>query len=216
MCLDRPSGGGLSIDKEILDAYNISLIDILREVVMEYLILGLLMLSPMTGYDLQQFIKKNLALICSHSAGSVQNALSKLEREGKVTTCEAVQGKRRKKIFTITDTGRTAFSSWVAQPMQADKVKNMELSRLFFAGLAKPEERLAAIRDYIRQMEETRGVLCAIEEQVRHMDPKTLPAGSDWPQVLRFQRYTIQYGIDAAEFEIGWYSRLLHELEEES
>ena len=183
---------------------------------MEYLILGLLMLSPMTGYDLQQFIKKNLALICSHSAGSVQNALSKLEREGKVTTCEAVQGKRRKKIFTITDTGRTAFSSWVAQPMQADKVKNMELSRLFFAGLAKPEERLAAIRDYIRQMEETCGVLCAIEEQVRHMDPKTLPAGSDWPQVLRFQRYTIQYGIDAAEFEIGWYSRLLHELEEES
>lgn len=183
---------------------------------MEYLILGLLMLSPMTGYDLQQFIKKNLALICSHSAGSVQTALSKLEREGKVATSESAQGKRRKKIFTITDTGRTAFSSWVAQPMQADKVKNMELSRLFFAGLAKPEDRLAAIRDYIRQMEETRGVLCAIEEQVRLMDPNALPPGTDWPQVLRFQRYTIQYGIDAAEFEIGWYSRLLHELEEES
>lgn len=183
---------------------------------MEYLILGLLMLSPMTGYDLQQFIKKNLALICSHSAGSVQTALAKLEKEGKVTTCESAQGKRRKKIFSITDTGRTAFSSWVAQPMQADKVKNMELSRLFFAGLAKPEERLAAIRDYIRQMEETRGVLCAIEEQVRCMDPKALPPGSDWAQVLRFQRYTIQYGIDAAEFEIGWYSRLLYELEEKS
>lgn len=87
---------------------------------MEYLILGLLMLSPMTGYDLQQFIKKNLALICSHSAGSVQIALAKLEKEGKVTTCESAQGKRRKKIFSITDTGRTAFSSWVAQPMQAD------------------------------------------------------------------------------------------------
>ena len=183
---------------------------------MESLILGLLILSPMTGYELQQFIKKNLALICSHSAGSVQTALAKLEKEGKVTASETAQGKRRKKIFTITDAGRTAFSSWVAQPMQADKVKNMELSRLFFAGLAKPEERLAAVRDYLRQMEETRGVLCAIEEQVRHMDPKTLPARSDWPQVLRFQRYTIQYGIDAAEFEIGWYSRLLHELEEES
>ena len=42
---------------------------------MEYLILGLLILSPMTGYELQQFIKKNLALICSHSAGSVQLSL---------------------------------------------------------------------------------------------------------------------------------------------
>ena len=172
---------------------------------MEYLILGLLILSPMTGYDLQQFIKKNLALICSHSAGSVQTALSKLEKEGKVTTSEYAQGRRRKKIFSIT-----------AQPMQADKVKNMELSRLFFAGLAKPEERISAIRDYIRQMKETRGILCAIEEQVQSMDPKELTPGNDWPQVLRFQRYTIQYGIAAAEFEIDWYSRLLNELEEES
>lgn len=99
---------------------------------MEYLILGLLILSPMTGYELQQFIKKNLALICSHSAGSVQTALSKLEKEGKVTASETAEGKRRKKRFSITETGRTSFSRWVAQPMQADRVKNMELSRLFF------------------------------------------------------------------------------------
>lgn len=182
---------------------------------MEYLILGLLLLSPMTGYELQQFIKKNLALICSHSAGSVQTALSKLEKEGKVTARESVEGKRRKKRFSITDQGRAAFSSWVAQPMQADRVKNMELSRLFFSGLARPEERLAAIRDYIRQMEETRGVLRAIQAQFQQMNPQELPPGIDWPQVLRFQGYTIAYGIAAAEFEIGWYSRLLHELEEQ-
>lgn len=99
---------------------------------MENLILGLLMLSPMTGYELQQFIKKHLALICSHSAGSVQTALSKLVREGKVTSSKTSQGKRLKKVFSITDMGRTAFSSWVAHPMQAGKIKNMELSRLFF------------------------------------------------------------------------------------
>lgn len=182
---------------------------------MEYLILGLLILSPMTGYELQQFIKKNLALICSHSAGSVQTALAKLEKEGKVTASEIAQGKRRKKRFSITDSGRAAFSHWVAQPMQADKVKNMELSRLFFAGLAKPEERLSAIRDYIRQMEETRGVLCAIQNRFQQMNPQELPPGTDWPEVLRFQGYTIQYGIAAAEFEISWYSHLLHELEEQ-
>ena len=182
---------------------------------MEYLILGLLILSPMTGYELQQFIKKNLALICSHSAGSVQTALAKLEKDEKVTATETVQGKRRKKKFSITDTGRAAFSYWVAQPMQADKVKNMELSRLFFAGLAQPEGRRWAIRDYIRQMEETRGVLRAIQERFQQINPLELPQGMDWPEVLRFQGYTIQYGIAAADFEIGWYSHLLHELEEE-
>lgn len=182
---------------------------------MEYLILGLLMLSPMTGYELQQFIKKNLSLICSHSAGSVQTALSKLEKEGKVKISETAQGKRHKKIFSIADTGRTDFASWVAQPMQADKVKNMELSRLFFAGLAKPEERLAAIRDYIRQMEDTKSVLSTIRDYLNCMNKQALPLGTDWAQVLRFQGYTIEYGIAAAEFEIAWYSKLLCKLEEQ-
>ena len=182
---------------------------------MEYLLLGLLILSPMTGYELQQFIKKNLALICSHSAGSVQTALSKLEKEGKVTASEILTGKRRKKKFFITDAGRSAFSGWVSQPMQAEKVKNMELARLFFAGLARPEERLVAIRNYIRQMKETCQILCAIREQFQYLNRRERPPGTDWPQVLRFQGYTIQYGIAAAEFEINWYSRLLRELEEQ-
>ena len=182
---------------------------------MEYLILGLLLLSPMTGYQLQQFIRQNLALICSHSAGSVQTALNKLEQTGRVTAEESTEGRRRKKTYAITDAGQEAFTAWVAQPMQADRVKNMELSRLFFLGLARPEARTAAIRDYIRQMEETRGVLCAIQAHFQQMNPQELPQGTDWPEVLRFQGYTIQYGIAAADFEIGWYSHLLHELEEQ-
>lgn len=182
---------------------------------MEYLVLGLLILSPMTGYELQRFIKQNLALICSHSAGSVQAALAKLEREGYITANETTQGKRRKKTFSITPTGHTVFSDWVAQPMQADKVKNMELSRLFFLGLAKPEERAAAIRDYIRQMEVTEAVLRAIREQFLQTQETHLPPGQDWASIFRFQGYTIDYGIAAAQFERDWYSRLLCELEEQ-
>lgn len=182
---------------------------------MEYLLLGLLMLSPMTGYELQQFIRKNLALICSHSAGSVQTALAKLEKEGRITARETTEGRRRKKIFSITPAGRDAFSRWVAQPMQADRVKKMELSRLFFAGLARPEERTAAIRAYIRQMEQTHRLLLGIRETFRHIQAAELPAGTDWSQVLRFQGYTLDYGIAAAEFEIGWYQHLLTELEEQ-
>ena len=83
---------------------------------MEYLILGLLILSPMTGYELQQFIRKNLALICSHSAGSVQTALSKLEKSGKVASSETAAGKRRKKTFSITEEGRAAFPPGLHSP----------------------------------------------------------------------------------------------------
>lgn len=182
---------------------------------MEHLILGLLSLSPMNGYELQQFIKQNLALICSHSAGSVQTALVKLEREGHVTAVETIQGKRRKKTFSITETGRAAFSAWVAHPMQADKVKNMELSRLFFLGLAKPEERTAAIGDYVRQMEQMEWALCGIRERFHQIQQAPLPPGQDWEEIFRFQGYTIDYGIAAAQFEQNWYRQLLCELEEQ-
>ena len=182
---------------------------------MEYLILGLLLLAPMTGYELQRFIKQNLALICSSSAGSVQTALAKLEKEGRIAAAEAMEGRRRKKTFSITPAGRQAFDAWVSRPMQAGRVKNMELGRLFFLGLARPDQRAAAIRDYIRQMEEMETVLTAIREQFRKAQAGPLPPGRDWNEVFRFQGYTIEYGIAAAEFERQWYGRLLRELEEE-
>lgn len=182
---------------------------------MEYLILGLLLLTPMTGYELQRFIKQNLALICSSSAGSVQTALAKLEREGRIAAEETMEGRRRKKTFSITGQGRQAFEAWVAQPMQAGKVKNMELARMFFLGLARPGQRVAAIRDYLRQMEETQTVLTALRQQLHRVQAGPLPPGRNWDEVFRFQGYTIEYGIAAAEFERQWYSRLLEELEEE-
>lgn len=182
---------------------------------MDYLILGLLILSPMTGYELQRFIRQNLSLICSHSAGSIQTSLAKLRKEGKIIAEETIEGKRKKKTFFITDTGKCTFKHWVAQPMQAEKVKNMELSRLFFLGLAKPEERKAAIHDYVRQMDQTRSILSTIHERFCQIPREKLPAGTDWEQVLRFQKYTIDYGIAAAQFKRDWYSRLLVELEEQ-
>lgn len=179
---------------------------------MEYLVLGLLILSPMTGYELQQFIKKNLALICSHSAGSVQTALSKLQKDGKVTANETVEGRRHKKTFYITDAGRAAFNIWIAQPMQAEKAKNMELSRLFFAGLAKPEERLAAIQNYISQMEETKVVLGMIRERFRAMKEQELPsrttgcrfcASRDLPLSMALQLLSLRLAGTASCF-VNW------------
>ena len=91
----------------------------------------------------------------------------------------------------------------------------MELARLFFAGLAQPQQRIAAIQNYLSQMEETRLVLCAIQDNWNARDWKTLPPDTDWAQVLPFQGYTLQYGIAAAEFEISRYRQLLKKLEEQ-
>lgn len=181
---------------------------------MDYLILGLLILSPMSGYELQQFVRQNLALICSPSAGSIQTALAKLCKAGKIRWKETCQGRRRKKIYFITEAGQHDFHVWVSQPMQADKSKKMELSRLFFLGLADPQARIHSIAAYIHQIEETKTILSALREKFQQMQTQRIAQTSNLLQVSKFQKYTIEYGIAAAEFELGWYRRLLRELEE--
>ena len=183
---------------------------------MEYIILGLLILSPMTGYELQQFIKNNLSLICSTSAGSMQTAVKKLSLEKKIIFRELFEGGRRKKVFYITDPGRDAFSVWISQPMQSGRAKNMELSRLFFLGLAPYEKRAEAIKDYISQIEEMRSVLQVIRENFQKITQSNPDLFKKLGDVFRFQGYTVEYGIAAADFEIGFYKKLLTELEENS
>lgn len=94
-------------------------------------------------------------------------------------------------------------------------MKNMELARLFFLGLADSAQRAAAIRDYVRQMEEAEATLRAIRARFDDIRQGEVPGERDWDSIFRFQGYTIDYGIAAARFERDWYARLLCELEEE-
>lgn len=180
---------------------------------MEYVILGLLLLKPMTAYEISGFIRKNLALICSGSAGSVQVALKKLMNSEAVTVEELLENSVNKKVYTITDAGKAEFLSWVQSPMQTAKVKNMELSKLFFLGFAASNERKTSIKNYIEQLRETQSVLMTIKSMFAQMSyefKKIEPINAD--DILKFHEYTIDYGIDSAQFEINWYGDLLKKI----
>ena len=100
--------------------------------------------------------------------------------------------------------------------MQSGRAKNIELSRLFFLGLAPCEKRAEAIKDYISQIEEMRIVLQAIKDNFQKITQNDPALSQKLGDVFRFQGYTVEYGIAAADFEIGFYKKLLTELEENS
>ncbi|MCM1988885.1 PadR family transcriptional regulator [Oceanirhabdus seepicola] len=184
---------------------------------MEFIILGLLILKPMTGYEIQQFLKKNLSTICSNSAGSVQTALKKLSLQDSIEFEEYVEKGKNKKLYSITEKGRTNFLEWIVTPMQTKKVKNMELSKLFFLGIAPKEERRKSILGYIAQLETVKAVLISIKEEFEHMKSGEILDTEDkfLQDVFIYQGYTLEYGIDSAEFEIEWYKKLIRKMENE-
>ena len=80
---------------------------------MENIILGLLLLKNRTIYELRKRINDGLNLMYSCSTGSIQAAIKKLLQNGHVAVRETTENGKLKKIYSITEKGKTAFNGWV-------------------------------------------------------------------------------------------------------
>jgi len=182
---------------------------------MKFIILGLISLKSMSGYELGKFIENNLALICSSSAGSIQTALKKLLELEMIKYDEIVENGKLKKYYSITNKGKEEFSNWLKNPMQVEKVKNMELSKLFFLGFSDKNSRVKSVENYIEQLNIVKESLKIIESEMIALKEVALREIEDENsiEILTYQLYTLKYGVDSVEFEIKWYTDLLREME---
>ena len=101
---------------------------------MEHIILGLLLLSSRTIYQLRERIHKGLNLMYSSSMGSIQAAVKKLLKNGYISYEEAVENGKYKKIYSITDNGKQYFFQWINSPLEIQNAKNPELAKVYFMG----------------------------------------------------------------------------------
>lgn len=196
---------------------------------MEKIILGMLMMRGLTIYEMKIFIDNNLDSMCSNSSGSIHTAIRKMLEKEFIHYKE----EDNKKIYYITAKGREAFNNWILQPMDHTRAKNMELSKMFFFGLSDPSKRKEIIKEYIGKLKEEHFKLKAIYEKITLNKDNIIQNGikmaeSDpWNEegfkkntftgriedtisdVYKYQLAILQYGMESIEFEIGWYSKYL-------
>ena len=176
---------------------------------MEHLILGLLLLRSRTIYELREAIDQGLNLMYSSSPGSIQAGLKKLLTCQAVTVSEVMEGKRKKKVYTITETGKTRFADWVETPMDMTSARNPELSKLYFMGFSRKEDRTAHLEAVIRQLEEPYKILSAICRQA-----ETMEVPEQYRDILRYQAASARFGRDFMKFQMDWYQAFLDEEKE--
>ena len=83
------------------------------------LCLGILSFRQMTGYDIRKLAAEgNFSHFCEANYGSIYPALSQLTKDGFVVfTDEVIDGKPPRKIYSITDKGRSyLFNTLNKQP----------------------------------------------------------------------------------------------------
>ncbi|MCB9671683.1 MAG: PadR family transcriptional regulator [Alphaproteobacteria bacterium] len=161
-----------------------------------FVVLGLLLWEPMSGYDLKSTIERTVGHFWQESYGQLYPTLKALHAEGHVTLDVEAAGARQRKVYAITPAGRAAFSDWLAQPHEVTPARNELLLKVFFASVAEPHALVPHLEAARRQAQERLEVLVAIREAVR------VEEATDHQR--RCWLLTVEYGIRMAEATIGW------------
>lgn len=133
---------------------------------LKYVILGLLMRHPMSGYDITKEFQNGLTEFWDAKHSQIYPELRRLTDEGLITYEVQISGEAlEKKVYSITDEGRREFHAWVEEdvdtiPFQRDVFR----LKLYFSDNLEPEAALQIIAAQRRLHEEK---LNHLEEKVR-------------------------------------------------
>lgn len=174
---------------------------------MDNTILGLLLLSSRTIYQLRERVAKGLNLMYSNSTGSIQAAVKKLLNCGYIQYEETVENGKYKKIYSITQSGKQHFLEWINTPMLIQSIKNPELAKLYFMGFSEEENRTEMLEKYISQLKEQYHVLDIICK-----DGENINIPNEYKDIGFYQLAAARYGRDFMMFNIEWYQNLLKEM----
>lgn len=194
---------------------------------LEMAILGLLDEQELHGYEIRKRLRERLGLFCNVSFGSLYPALGRLERAGAVQAmgegpapgpersvpmtgslsgeraamrsrrAPATRGKRARKVYRITESGRRLFTELLERDPAADgdDARSFGL-RFAFARYLTPHARL-------RLLERRRAQLA---EQLAGAAAASVSAGGELDP---YARILAEHTADSTEREISWLDHLI-------
>ncbi|GAB3651594.1 PadR family transcriptional regulator [Zhihengliuella somnathii] len=111
------------------------------------LILGLLTLAPMTGYDLKKHFDSSINHVWNADKAQIYRTLNKLVEDGlAVVHVVPQENYPARQEHHITAAGRVALSEWLGDGLDAEPVREPFLARLFFSGDLDREQVQALLK----------------------------------------------------------------------
>lgn len=170
---------------------------------MAYVILGLLLVRPMSQYDLIKAFQAGISLFYQASPGSIRRALHQLEAAGHVV-CEGADDERRgRKLYSPTSSGRESFREWMLSPIEGHNVETPSLSRLYFLGMLGPAERTRVLDEIERTTEAALTELTTMQSQIA---ARGVP--DEVAHLATYSLATLDYGVHAHETALAWFREL--------
>jgi DNA-binding PadR family transcriptional regulator len=168
-------------------------------------LLGLLTVAPMSGYDLGQMIRDSVGFMWSESYGQIYPNLKKLESAGSVESkAERHKGKPERRIYSITKKGRKRLEAWLAMEPQPEIPRNELLLKLFFGAQTSPEIQIQHIERMVEQES-------ALQQEFKRIEEEDLPKNQQYPDAP-YWKMTARFGQLELKAHLHWAEETLEEL----
>ena len=161
-------------------------------------ILGLLSITPRSGYDIKATVDRSTRFFWAASYSQIYPELRRLESDGLIAGEESPNGGRARRVYSLTAAGREDLEAWLAGRETTVELRDESLLRLFFAD-AIPREYGLMLLEGRRLGHE------AILEDLRAIDARP---GEDPP----FVDLVLRWGIAFNEWGAQWCEEQLQRL----
>ncbi len=154
-------------------------------------LLGLLTIEPMSGYDLGQTVRISIGHFWNESYGQIYPNLKKLAAAGFITgKTEKQKGKPDRQIYSITKKGRERLAAWLKVEPQPEIPRNELLLKLFFAVQAAPGNVIGFVERMARSEGAVLKRLDGLEEEIAKL--YRYPDAPYWKMALRFGQLELE------------------------
>ena len=159
-------------------------------------LLGLLTIEPMSGYDLGLTIRASVGHFWNESYGQIYPNLKKLAADGRVSAkTERQKGKPDRRVYSITGKGRERLANWLAVEPQPEIPRNELLLKLFFGAQASPR----SLMEYVDRMAQREGAVLAQIAQIE----REIAANKQYPDTP-YWKMAARYGQLELESHLRW------------
>lgn len=166
---------------------------------LELAILGLLIESPMHGYELRKRLTGLLGAFRAFSYGSLYPTLRRMQADGTIDEASAPTGvkvRRGRRVYQLTDAGRARFSELVADTGPQNYTDDGFGVHLAFFSRTPAVARMRILEGRRRQVEERR-------EGLREI------VGRSNRAVDRYTRQLHELSLESSEREVRWLNELI-------
>ena len=168
-------------------------------------LLGILAIESMSGYDLGQTIRASVGRIWNESYGQIYPNLKTLAAEGFVTAkFERQKGKPDRRIYSITEKGRERLLKWLLVQPQPEVSRNEFLLKLFF-GERIPTEILIG---WVERMVESES---AVLRELIRVEREDIAQSQQYPGAP-YWKMAAHFGQMELKAHLKWVAETLAEL----